>query len=126
MTSTGEHHVDHSREPPRPAGAPLFAHLATIRPDSTPQVNPMWFGWDGEYLYFTNTTTRYKYRNVTQHPVVSVSINDPEQPYRYLEIRGSVERIDPDPEGPSSSGSPTATPWSSTARPPTPSTGWCT
>ncbi|MFJ5529209.1 PPOX class F420-dependent oxidoreductase [Streptomyces sp. NPDC093261] len=78
---------------------PLFAHLATIRPDNTPQVNPMWFSWDGEYLYFTNTTTRYKYRNVTHHPVVSVSINDPEQPYRYLEIRGAVERIDPDPEG---------------------------
>ncbi|MEV5143592.1 PPOX class F420-dependent oxidoreductase [Streptomyces sp. NPDC052727] len=78
---------------------PLFAHLATIRPDNTPQVNPMWFSWDGEYLYFTNTTTRYKYRNVTHNPVVSVSINDPEQPYRYLEIRGTVERIDPDSEG---------------------------
>ncbi len=78
---------------------PLFAHLATVRPDNTPQVNPMWCLWDEEFIYFTNTTTRYKYRNVTQNPVVSLSINDPEQPYRYLEIRGVVERIDPDPEG---------------------------
>ncbi len=78
---------------------PLFGHPATIRPDGTPQVNPMWFLWDGEFLYFTNTTTRYKYRNVTANPSVSVSVNDPEQPYRYLEVRGTVERIDPDPKG---------------------------
>jgi PPOX class probable F420-dependent enzyme len=78
---------------------PLFAHLATIRPDGAPQVNPMWCKWDGEFLYFTNTTTRYKYRNVTANPTVSVSINDPDAPYRYLEVRGVVERIDPDPEG---------------------------
>jgi PPOX class probable F420-dependent enzyme len=78
---------------------PLFAHLATIRPDGRPQVNPMWFSWDGENLFFTNTKTRYKYRNVTAHPEVAVSINDPEQPYRYLEVRGTVERIDPDSSG---------------------------
>ena len=78
---------------------PLFAHLATVRPDGTPQVNPMWFKWDGEFLYFTNTTVRYKYRNVTANPVVAVSISDPDDSYRYLEVRGAVERIDPDPEG---------------------------
>ncbi|GAA2987058.1 PPOX class F420-dependent oxidoreductase [Actinokineospora diospyrosa] len=75
---------------------PLFAHLATIRPDGVPQVNPMWFHWDGEFVRFTNTTTRYKYRNVTTNPVVAFSVNDPDQPYRYLEIRGTVERIDKD------------------------------
>jgi PPOX class probable F420-dependent enzyme len=78
---------------------PLFAHLATTRPDGTPQVNPMWFSWDGTHLRFTGTTTRYKYRNITQHPAVAVSINDPEQPYRYLEVRGVVTSIEPDPEG---------------------------
>lgn len=78
---------------------PLYAHLATIRPDGKPQVNPMWFLWDGEHVLFTNTTVRQKYKNVTAHPEVAVSINDPDQPYRYLEIRGTVERIDPDPKG---------------------------
>jgi PPOX class probable F420-dependent enzyme len=78
---------------------PLYAHLATIRPDGTPQVNPMWFSWDGEYLRFTNTTVRQKYKNVTAHPEVAVSINDPDQPYRYLEVRGVVERIDDDSSG---------------------------
>ncbi|MFI6445446.1 PPOX class F420-dependent oxidoreductase [Kitasatospora sp. NPDC050543] len=76
---------------------PLFAHLATIRPDGLPQVNPMWFHWDGEFVRFTNTTTRYKYRNVTANPRVAFSVNDPDQPYRYLEVRGTVEWIDPDP-----------------------------
>ena len=78
---------------------PLFGHLATLRPDGRPQVNPMWFVWDGEHLLFTNTTVRQKYKNVTAHPEVAVSINDPDRPYRYLEVRGTVVRIDPDPKG---------------------------
>ena len=78
---------------------PLFAHLATIRPDGMPQVNPMWFSWDGTFLRFTNTTRRRKFRNVTAEPRVAVSINDPDAPYRYLEVRGRVERIEPDPTG---------------------------
>ena len=78
---------------------PLYAHLATIRPDGRPQVNPMWFAWDGEYVRFTNTTVRQKYKNVTAHPEVALSINDPDQPYRYLEVRGTVERIDDDSSG---------------------------
>jgi PPOX class probable F420-dependent enzyme len=92
MTTIPDSHVDLLERP-------LFAHLATIRPDGKPQVNPMWFKWDGEHLLFTNTTTRYKYRNVTTNPVVAISINDPENPYRYLEVRGEVERIDPDETG---------------------------
>lgn len=76
---------------------PLFTHLATIRPDGTPQVNPMWSLWDGGLLWFTTTTIRRKYRNISAHPEVAASINDPQQPYRYLELRGVVERVDPDP-----------------------------
>lgn len=76
---------------------PLFAHLSTIRSDGSPQSNPMWFAWDGTHLRFTTTTTRRKHRNVTEHPQVAISVNDPEQPYRYLEVRGQVVRIDPDP-----------------------------
>ncbi|TCJ95705.1 PPOX class F420-dependent oxidoreductase [Nocardia alba] len=78
---------------------PLFANLATVREDGSPQVNPMWFGWDGEFIRFTHTSFRRKYRNVTATPAVAISIIDPENPYRYLEVRGVVERIDPDPTG---------------------------
>ncbi|MFI2200878.1 PPOX class F420-dependent oxidoreductase [Streptomyces sp. NPDC020192] len=79
---------------------PLFAHLATTRAgQGGPQVNPMWCSWDGTHLRFTSTRTRFKYRNVTADPRVAVSINDPEEPYRYLEIRGVVERVDDDSSG---------------------------
>jgi PPOX class probable F420-dependent enzyme len=78
---------------------PLFAHLATTGPGGKPHVNPVWTVWDGEYLRFTTTTDRQKYRNVAENPDVAVSINDPDKPYRYLEIRAVVERIEPDPTG---------------------------
>jgi PPOX class probable F420-dependent enzyme len=78
---------------------PLIAHLATVRPDGTPQVNPTWFRFDGEYLWLTTTSRRQKNRNWKRQPAVALSICDPDQPSRYLEIRGRVERIVPDPQG---------------------------
>lgn len=77
----------------------VFAHLATVRPDGTPQVNPMWFAWDGNVIRFTHTDERQKFRNLASNPNVAVSISDPDNPYRYLEVRGVVEDITPDPEG---------------------------
>jgi PPOX class probable F420-dependent enzyme len=78
---------------------PLYGHLATVRPDGNPQVNPMWFSYDGEVLRFTHTVKRQKYRNITSNPHVAISISDPDNPYRYLEVRGTVEKIIPDPTG---------------------------
>jgi PPOX class probable F420-dependent enzyme len=78
---------------------PLHAHLATVRPDGSPQVNPTWFRFDGEYLWLTTITSRQKHRNWQVQPAVALSITDPGQPSRYLEVRGRVERIVPDPEG---------------------------
>ncbi len=62
-------------------------------------MQPVWQIWDGEVLRFTTTTDRQKCRNVTAEPRVSISVNDPDKPYRYLEIRGVVEAIEPDTEG---------------------------
>jgi PPOX class probable F420-dependent enzyme len=78
---------------------PNYGHLATVRPDGRPQVNPMWFAWDGERLRFTHTTKRQKYRNIETNPNVAMSVVDPQTPYRYLEVRGVVEEIIPDPTG---------------------------
>ncbi|MCY1137998.1 PPOX class F420-dependent oxidoreductase [Actinoplanes sp. Pm04-4] len=78
---------------------PLIANLATIRSDGAPQVNPMWFAWDGEFIRFTHTNFRRKYRNIAANPAVAISIVDPDDPYRYIEVRGVVERIDADPAG---------------------------
>ncbi|HEV2638103.1 MAG TPA: PPOX class F420-dependent oxidoreductase [Actinocrinis sp.] len=77
---------------------PLMASLGTTRPDGAPQVNPMWFVWDGEFLWFTHTNKRQKYKNLAAEPRVSISIFDAEQPYRYIEVRGVVDHIDDDPE----------------------------
>ena len=76
--------------------------LATIRPDGTPQVNPMWFSWDGEHVFFTNTKTRAKYRNVTKNPEVAFSVNDPEQPYP-LTSRSAAPSSASNPTPPASS-----------------------
>lgn len=75
-----------------------LAHVATIGPDGTPQVTPVWFDWDGRYLRFSQTTRRQKYRNLRRDPRIAVSIVDPSNPYRRLELRGVVVRIDPDPD----------------------------
>ena len=77
---------------------PVLAHVATVGPNGEPQNNPVWFGWDGENLLFSQTTQRQKYRNVQDEPRVALSLVDAANPYRYLEIRGEVARIDPDPD----------------------------
>lgn len=78
---------------------PLYATLGTIRPDDTVQANPMWFEFDGEHVRFTHTTTRQKYRNLQHNPSMALSIIDPENPVRYLEVAGKLVEIIPDPEG---------------------------
>jgi PPOX class probable F420-dependent enzyme len=78
---------------------PLFGHLATVRPDGSPQVNAMWFVWDGEHLRFTHTAKRQKYRNIAANPKVAMSVIDPDNSYRFLEVRGVVDEIVPDPTG---------------------------
>jgi PPOX class probable F420-dependent enzyme len=77
---------------------PLYASLGTTRPDGAPQVNPMWFVWDGEFIWFTHTSYRQKYKNIAHEPRVSISILDPDNLYGYVEIRGVVDHIDEDPE----------------------------
>lgn len=77
---------------------PLLAHVATVGPKGEPQNNPVWFGMKDGMLRFSQTTARQKYRNVQDEPRVSLSIVDADNPYRYLEVRGTVERIDPDPD----------------------------
>jgi PPOX class probable F420-dependent enzyme len=75
---------------------PLFAHLATVRPDGSPQSSVMWFAWDGSRLRLTHTRTRQKFANLAGEPRVALSIADPDDPYRTLEVRGRVETVEDD------------------------------
>src|SRR5439155_13691911 len=69
------------------------ANVATIGPHGEPQVTPVWFGWDGQNLRFSQTKTRQKIRNIAREPRVAISLVDPVNPYRYLEIRGVVVEV---------------------------------
>lgn len=75
-----------------------LAHVATIGPGGEPQTNPVWFDWDGRHLRFSQITDRQKVRNLRRDPRIAVSIVDPTNPYRYLELRGGVVAIEPDPD----------------------------
>src|SRR5437870_2432395 len=75
---------------------PVVAHLATARPDGSLQNNPVWFEWDGTHIKISQTKARQKMRNLDHDPHVALSITDPDNPYRYLEVRGIVDKIEDD------------------------------
>jgi PPOX class probable F420-dependent enzyme len=70
-----------------------FAHLATIMPDGSPQVTPVWFDFDGTHLRINSAKGRVKDRNMRRDGRIAVAIMDPENPYRHLAVRGRVEEI---------------------------------
>jgi len=73
-----------------------YAHLATLMPDSTPQSTPVWIDYrDGRVLVNT-ARGRVKARNMEAGSPVALSITDPDNPYRYVQIRGLVSRVHED------------------------------
>jgi PPOX class probable F420-dependent enzyme len=70
-----------------------FANLATLMPDGTPQVTPVWCDYDGTHVLVNSAKGRRKDKNMHERPNVALSILDPDNPYRYVEIRGTVEEI---------------------------------
>jgi PPOX class probable F420-dependent enzyme len=77
-----------------------LAHVATIGAAGEPQSSPVWFGWDGSFVRFAQVRGQHrKVRNLERDPRLALSIVDPQNAYRYLEVRGTVERIEEDPAG---------------------------
>jgi PPOX class probable F420-dependent enzyme len=76
-----------------------IAYMATLGPKGEPQVSAIWFTWDGSHLLFSMVKERQKYRNLRRDPRISIAIADSANPYRSLEIRGKVARIDEDLDG---------------------------
>ena len=70
-----------------------FGNLATIMPNGTPQVTPVWLDWDGTHILINSARGRQKDKNMKKNSAVAVSILDPDNPYRYLEVRGKVSEI---------------------------------
>lgn len=67
-----------------------FAHLATLMPSGQPQVTPVWVDYDGRHIVINTAVGRQKDKNLQRDGRVALSLTDPENPYRYLEVRGRV------------------------------------
>jgi len=67
-----------------------FAHLATLMPNGQPQVTPVWVDFDGRHILFNTAEGRQKDKNLQRDKRVALSMTDPDNPYRYLEVRGQV------------------------------------
>lgn len=78
--------------------ARALAHLATIGPDGAPQTSPVWFHWEDGLIEVSVYETSQKLKNMQRDPRVALSVVDPKDAYRYLEFRGVVKRLEPDPE----------------------------
>lgn len=70
-----------------------FCHLATIGTDGRPQVTPVWCDFDGTHVRINTARGRVKDRNLKANPRVALSAQDPENPYRYVQVRGRVTEM---------------------------------
>lgn len=68
-----------------------YAQLATLMPDGTPHVTPVWVSHDeGQYVLVNTARGRQKEKNIKRNPKVGVSVLDPDDPYRYVSVRGTA------------------------------------
>lgn len=72
---------------------PIVAALATLMPDYQPQVTPVWFNYEDGFILVNTARGRQKDENMSKRSKVTLLIIDPDNPYRYLEIRGTVMEI---------------------------------
>ena len=73
-----------------------LADIATVGPDGAPQVNPVWFGWDGTLISFSQTKARQKYRNLQKDNRIALSIVDPQGKRLYscaFSLAGTPNRL---------------------------------
>jgi PPOX class probable F420-dependent enzyme len=67
-----------------------FAHVATVMPDGSPQVSPVWVDYDGTHVVFNTEMHRVKPRNLKLDPRIAVSVHDQANPYNFVQVRGRV------------------------------------
>ncbi|MBI2528901.1 MAG: PPOX class F420-dependent oxidoreductase [Candidatus Rokubacteria bacterium] len=70
-----------------------FASLATLGADGAPQVTPVWFDWDGTHIRVNTARGRVKDKNLRRNPLVALAVMDPDNPYRYFQVKGRVAEI---------------------------------
>jgi PPOX class probable F420-dependent enzyme len=88
MNNIPESHRDLLKDETR-----AFVYLTTLMPDGSPQVTPVWFNTSGDAILVNSAEGRVKDKNMRVRPAVAMCIQDPANPYRYLQIRGHVVEI---------------------------------
>ena len=78
-------------------GKPSPCFIATTMPDGSPQLTQTWVDTDGEHVLINTVEGFQKIRNIERDPRVAVTVSDPANPFRYIQVRGRV--IDVTPEG---------------------------
>jgi PPOX class probable F420-dependent enzyme len=74
--------------------ARAFAYLATLMPDGSPQLTPLWFNADDEHILINSAKGRIKDRNMRARPRVALLITDPKDPFhRYVQVRGKIIEV---------------------------------
>jgi PPOX class probable F420-dependent enzyme len=74
-------------------GKKAFVHLATVMPDGSPQVSPVWVDVDGDTIVINSARGRLKDKNIEKDKRVALSLTDPDNPYAAVMIRGRVAEI---------------------------------
>jgi PPOX class probable F420-dependent enzyme len=72
----------------------VLAHVATVMPDGSPHVTPVWVDTDGEAVLFNTAKGRLKYRNLSRDPRVAISLSAKDNDYRTVVMRGRAEFIE--------------------------------
>ena len=71
-----------------------FAHVATIGAGGGLHVTPVWVDFDGTHIRFNTARGRVKDRNLQRNPKIALAVQDPDNPYRYVQVRGRAELIE--------------------------------
>jgi PPOX class probable F420-dependent enzyme len=75
---------------------PLLASLATLNPDGSPQITPLWIDLEGDDVVFNTAQGRRKARNLERDARVAVTVIDPDDPYNVVAFQGTVTDVTTD------------------------------
>ena len=70
-----------------------FCYVATVGKDGTPQVTPVWGEFDGTHVVFNTARGRVKDTNLARNPKVTIAASDPDNPYRYVQVKGRIAEV---------------------------------
>ena len=73
---------------------PVLASLATLNPDGSPQITPLWVDLDGDDVVFNTAQGRKKARNLERDSRVAVTVIDPDDQYNVVAFQGTVTDVD--------------------------------